>query len=82
MALSMRRIFSVIAVVALMAALMVASAMPAFAVANEESAAPRGTLSSTTTCYWGQLHADFFNISPNPKQTNKHYIRGQECLRK
>ena len=54
----MRRIMLVVTVALVMAAMMLASAMPAFAVANE-NASDVGEGFSTHTCYHGQDNAAY-----------------------
>ena len=61
-----------------MAAIMVAMAMPAFAVANE-NADPDGTFRSTTTCYGGQMQASLY--IKDDEQGTKHYHKMFGCLR-
>ena len=68
----MRRMISVLSVAALMAAMMVAMAMPAFAVANE-NANPQGQRQSTFTCAGGQ------DVAAAATGDIKHSDRRLEC---
>ncbi len=78
----MRRMMLVVTAALVMAAMMVAMAMPAFAVANEENANPDCTYHSTTTCYEGQFVASstvFYH--DNHEKSLKHYHKMFECFR-
>ena len=69
-----RRIMIVVTVALVMAAMMVAMAMPAFAVANQ-NASPQGQQSSELNCLGGQFVAYFKTFD------YKHVEQGYGCIK-
>ena len=75
----MRRIMLVVTVALVMAAMMLASAMPAFAVANE-NASDVGEGFSTHTCYYGQNTAAYAPENYNEELHFEHVSKRNACV--
>ncbi len=73
MALSMRRIFSVLAVMAIMAAMVAASAMPAFA--QGRSATAPNCEKGTRTAFFGSNGIDNRNFQANESLGKNLFIK-------